>query len=46
MMILLNSISIGTSVSYSIAAVVMYSNTKSYIAVPLDEDEVSWVGML
>lgn len=42
--ILLNSISIGTAVSYSIAAVEMYPNTKSYIPIPLDEDQVSWIG--
>ena len=42
--ILLNSISIGTSVSYSIAAVEMYPDTKSYIPIPLDEDQVSWIG--
>ena len=43
MIIILNSFSIGTSVSYSIAAVVMYSDAKSYIVTPLNPDQLSWV---
>ena len=44
--LLLNSISIGTSVSYSIAAVAMYPDAKTYIPTPLNEDQVSWIGKL
>ena len=44
LIILLNSLSKGTSVSFSVAAVTIYSEGKSQIDSILDDDQISWIG--